>query len=146
MSVLNLTYSGISLIVVSWNFLLSKVQNDYQFLSRTHIELRNIGKHNLNISECITYLRISHHLQTLPRIMPWKNRTKWGRRRCDFLLSFHFLIWCHIHTDSFNLNFFSVCSQKLCIFLTFGHCFKIMSLENSKFLTFMAKVISLSFF
>ena len=51
MNVLVFTYLEMSTNVVLRNFILSKLQNDYNFLSRKDLEFHNIGKHNLKISE-----------------------------------------------------------------------------------------------
>ena len=41
-----------------------------------------------------THSRVSYHF---PRSMPWKRRSKWGRKRNGFSVFFHFLNCLHIH-------------------------------------------------
>lgn len=95
LSMLNLlNLSGISLNAVFWNFVLCKAQNEYTFLSLTHLEFCNNGKHALNLSDTETHSRVSY---PFPRSMPWKRRSIWGRKRKGFSVFFHFLNCLHIH-------------------------------------------------
>lgn len=70
-----------------------------------------------------THSQVAHHLQILPRIMPGKSRSEWGRRRYGFSVFSHCL---HIHIHIFYLNFSEFIFfmfSKLSIYLTFGHLF-----------------------
>lgn len=51
MNVLDFTELETSLNFVFRNFVLSKLQNDYNFLSWTRLEFHNIEKHSWKISE-----------------------------------------------------------------------------------------------